>query len=50
MVNKTGKIVSRKASKASKKSFDKKGLSAFSYRSSYTPDWLSNIEAEEHHH
>ena len=48
MKNKNGKIVSRRASRASKRTFVKNGLSAYAYRSStspssYTPDWLANL-------
>ena len=47
MKNKSGRIVSRRASASSKRTFANNGLAAYSYRSStspsYTPDWLANL-------
>ena len=49
MENKSGKIVSRRASRASKKTFEKNGLAAHSYRSATTfpsstsIDWIDDM-------
>ena len=48
MKNKNGKIVSRRASRASQRTFARNGLAAYSYRSStspssYTPQWLVDL-------
>ena len=50
MQSKSGKIVSKRASAAGKRSFSKNGLSAYSYRSSTSPplpNWLSALEDGE---
>lgn len=46
MKSKSGKIVSRKASNASKKTFAKNGLAAYSYRSSTDDGWLAELERD----
>lgn len=48
MKSKSGKIVSKRASAAGKKSFSNNGLAAYAYRSStsQTPDWLKALEVE----
>mgnify|MGYP004070534005 CR=1 FL=1 len=52
MRSKTGKIVSKKASAAGKRSFSNNGLAAYAYRSSTSPKssshaWLDAIENDE---
>lgn len=50
MKSKSGKIVSKRASAAGKRSFSKNGLALYTYRSSTTsqvPDWLKALENDD---
>lgn len=50
MKSKSGKIVSKRASAAGKRSFSKNGLAAYAYRSSTSPQvpvWLKALENDD---
>ena len=43
MESKSGRIVSRRASEASKRTFEANDLAKYSYRASTTPDWVAAL-------